>query len=97
MYNRFLIGISRSEVLKSCRFVYQFLTITDKKYWKIEKEGHEKIKFSRKIEDVIAPDGQVSVEDRHDSKKFCDEVRNFSAVYSHIIKEAIDLSKEVHE
>ena len=56
MYNRFLTGINRCETLKSCRFVYQFLTITDKKYWKIESEGHIKLKFSKKIEDVVNPD-----------------------------------------
>lgn len=77
--------------------MYQFLTVTDRKYWKIEKEGYEKLRFSRRIEDVICQEGQVSVEDRTDSKKFCDEVKNFTAVYSHLTKEAISLSKEVHE
>lgn len=37
------------------------------------------------------------MQDRSDSKKFCDEIRNFSAVYAHIVNEATTLSKEVHE
>jgi hypothetical protein len=97
MYNRFLTSINRSEVLKSCRFLQQFVTITDKKYFEIERKGHEKIRFSRKIEDVVSPTGQVSVEDRTDSKKFCGDSRTFSGVYKHIINEATMLSKEVHE
>jgi hypothetical protein len=78
MYNRFLIGVSRSEVLKSCKFVVQFLTIVDRKYWKIEVEGYLKIKYNRKIENVVSLDGCVSVEDRGESKRFCDEIKNFT-------------------
>jgi hypothetical protein len=73
------------------------VTITDKKYFEIERKGPEKIRFSRKIEDVVSPTGQVSVEDRTDSNKFCGESRTFSGVYKHIINEATMLSKEVHE
>lgn len=78
MYNRFLIGVSRSEVLKSCKFVVQFLTIVDRKYWKIEVDGYLKIKYNRKIENVVSLDGTVSVEERGESKRFCDEIKNFT-------------------
>lgn len=97
IYNRFLTSISRSEVLKSCRYVQQFVTIVDKKYFKLEQEAFEKRKFSKLIEDVVAMEGSVSVEDRTDSKKFCDGIKTFQEVYTHIIKEAMDISKEVHE
>lgn len=39
----------------------------------------------------------MSVEDRSDSKKFCDDVKNYIPVYAHLTKEAILMSKEVHE
>ena len=57
LYNRFLTGIARSEVLKSCKFVQQFFTVTDRKYFKIEQEAFEKRKFSKLIEDVVSPEG----------------------------------------
>lgn len=97
LYSRFLVGVSRSEVLKSCKYVQQFLTVTDRKYFKIEQEAFEKKKFNRAIEEVISAEGQVSVEDRLDSKKFCDGIKTFQAVFTHITKEAIELSKEVRD
>ena len=39
----------------------------------------------------------MSVEDRSDSKKFCDGIKTFQAVFAHITKEAIELSREVRE
>lgn len=45
----------------------------------------------------MALEGSVSVEDRTDSKKFCDGIKTFQAVYTHITKEAVEISKEVHE
>lgn len=81
-------------MLKTSKFVYLFVTAKDRKTWKsTEKE----VKFSRRIEDVISVSGQVSVEDRSDSKKFCDDVKNYIPVYAHLTKEAILMSKEVHE
>ena len=53
-YSRFLKVVVRSEVLKTCRLLFQFLTLDDYKYWRVEKEGYEKIKFSRRVEDVIS-------------------------------------------
>lgn len=40
------------------------------------------MKFGRKIEEVISKDGQVDVEEREDSKKFCSEIKNFLESYS---------------
>jgi hypothetical protein len=56
----------------------QFLTIVDRKYWKIEVDGYLKIKYNRKIENVVSLDGVVSVEERGESKRFCDEIKNFT-------------------
>jgi hypothetical protein len=53
MYNRFLLGVSRSEVLKTSKYLVEFLKTTDRQAWKFNKKINEKLKFSRKIEDVI--------------------------------------------
>lgn len=97
VYNKFLQCAVKSEVLKSCKFLLLFLKITDKNYWQQEKNGYEKLKFSKRIEDVMHVDGQVSVEERSESKKYCEDVKNFNSVYNYISKEAIMVSKEVND
>ena len=56
-YDRFLIAVSRSEVLKSCKFVPQFLSIADRKYFSQEQGAYEKKKFGKAIEEVLSTEG----------------------------------------
>jgi len=43
------------------------LKITDRNEWKTFKKQNEKIKFSRKFEDIINPQGVVSVKPKSGS------------------------------
>ncbi len=68
MYNRFLLGISRSEVLKTSKYLVEFLKTNERQAWKFNKKINEKLKFSRKVEDIICAEGVVNVEENNTSK-----------------------------
>ena len=64
IYNRFLGSINKSQVLKSSRFLVDFLRVVERSEWKFNKKINEKLKFSRQIEDVVSVDGEASVENQ---------------------------------
>jgi len=64
IYNRFLGSINKSQVLKSSRFLVDFLRMVERTEWKFNKKINEKLKFSRQIEDVVSVDGEANVENQ---------------------------------
>lgn len=96
MYNRFLLGISKSEVLKTSKYLVEFLKTTERQAWKFNKKINEKLKFSRKIEDIICAEGQVNVEENKKSQDFCSRIKTIVSQYATLTKDAIALSREVH-
>ena len=96
MYNRFLLGISKSEVLKTSKYLVEFLKTTERQAWKFNKKINEKLKFSRKIEDIICAEGQVNVEESKKSQDFCSRIKTIVSQYATLTKDAIALSREVH-
>jgi len=57
IYTRFLQSILRSEVLKTCKLIVDFLKIENYQDWLLERTKFEKYKFSRQIQDVISESG----------------------------------------
>jgi len=47
IYNRFLSSINKSQVLKSSKFLVDFLRVVERTEWKFNKKINEKLKFSR--------------------------------------------------
>jgi hypothetical protein len=62
VYNRFLKSVCKSEVLKSCVFLLQFVQTADRKDWETQVKFNQKLKFARRIEDVVSNQGQVCTE-----------------------------------
>ncbi len=50
-------SLSKSEVLRSSNFLNDFLTIKDLKLWEQSIKKHEKIKFSKNINEFVTEDG----------------------------------------
>lgn len=96
LYNRFLTAVAKSEVLKTCQLVVAFLKQDQRKDWSLAKLQFDKMRFSRKISDVITKDGQVNVQDKKPNRVFCDKIKDFVGSYASLTSEAITLSREVH-
>lgn len=96
-YSRLLKAISKSEVLKACKFMVQFVKITERPDWKTAKHQQEKVKFSRNINEVLSVTGQINVDDRHEPREFCQRVRSCIEEYRGLTEEVIILSKEVFQ
>ena len=56
-YTRFMQGIFRCEVLKSCSFLEVFLTEGDTKKFQQQCKEYEKIRFSRSLKDLVTESG----------------------------------------
>ena len=96
VYNRFLLAISRSETLKSSKFLCQFLKLSERDEWKFNKRINLKPRFTRQLSDVISVEGQVSVKYRKNCEQYCGKVKKWAERYLSLNKEAYNLSREVH-
>ncbi len=61
-FTRFLQAVARSEVLKSSKFLYDFLTEHDQKKWALVVKAEEKSKHSRLLSDLASVDGRANVQ-----------------------------------
>ena len=61
-YARFLQAIIRSEVLRSSKFFYNFLTEEDPKKFNLIVKAEEKSKYSKALEDLPSADGKANVQ-----------------------------------
>jgi hypothetical protein len=96
VYNRFLLGVSRCEVLKTSKYLFHFLKLVKRDEWKFNKQINENLKFSRRMCDVISEDGQVSVKYRKNCEQYSEKIKKWNEKYVNMTKEAANLSKEVH-
>lgn len=78
-----MTSVCRSKVLISSKIVKVFLT-ESREAWKKNKDTFVKLKFGKGFGEVVTEYGQADVEARTDSKRFCDEAKNFNTVFSYL-------------
>ena len=95
-YSRFLQAITRSEELKSSKFLVEFLQNTDvKKFQKASKEI-DKVKYSRALlTDVVTPTGKAQVVMTSSSASFCTKLTDYADSYQILYKEMIECANEI--
>lgn len=96
LFDRFLVSLSKNEVLKSCSFLLSFLQMDKNDQWANEKLKFKELKFRNELSEVHSCTGEVNVQERKAHSKFCEEAHEFVAEYAQLSSEAISLSKEIH-
>ena len=79
IYQRFLTAICKSEVLKSNKYVVDFIKTEDRKDFDLQTKSQSYQKFSKKFEDVVNKGGIASFKENKGSKDFVTSIKDITS------------------
>lgn len=96
-FTRFLSAVCRSEILKSNKFLVEWLRMTDiKAFAKLNKE-EEKRKYVISMQHLISEKGEVQGQMISNSAVFCSKMVDFVDSYQILYNEVIECAKDINE
>ena len=81
IFTRFMLALSKSEELKYDLFLLEWLQNNDSKMFKNSMKKYEKLKYIRKMDNVISYQGRVSAQMISNSAVFCSKMTDFIDSY----------------
>jgi len=89
----FMQAVCRSEVLKCCDFLVEFLSVFDQKEYNMKAKAVEKQKFSRNIQDLITEAGYADVKQGYQKEEYSKMLNDYMDTYQTVYTEIINLSQ----
>lgn len=83
-YQRFLTAVLKSQVLRSCQFLVDFLQEQDTQVFMIRALTAQQEEGPRKLTDIATLGGEIDVKARKTAKQFCDNFGSFINTYGEI-------------